>query len=46
MENLKKLGFPVDGLTFDPDLVTCHLWQAEAFCDSLDWINIISVFSK
>ncbi|XP_047180650.1 cytosolic purine 5'-nucleotidase-like [Vigna umbellata] len=21
MENLKKMGFPVDGLTFDPDLV-------------------------
>lgn len=31
MENLKNMGFPVEGLAFDPDLVTCYLWQAEAF---------------
>ena len=23
MENLKNMGYPVDGLAFDPDLVTC-----------------------
>jgi len=29
MENLKNMGFPVDGLAFDPDLVICSLWQDE-----------------
>ncbi|RZB91132.1 hypothetical protein D0Y65_023506 [Glycine soja] len=37
MENLKNMGFPVDGLAFHPELVICHLWQAKAFCDSLDY---------
>jgi len=23
MENLKSMGFPVDGLAFDPELVIC-----------------------
>lgn len=23
MENLKSMGFPVDGLSFDPELVIC-----------------------
>ena len=35
MENLKNMGFPVDGLTFDPDLVTFYLWQAEGIWQSI-----------
>jgi hypothetical protein len=48
MENLKNMGFPVDGLAFDPDLVICFLWQAEGIWKSnpyyLLFVGVIFAF--
>jgi hypothetical protein len=32
MDNLRSMGYPVDGLEFDPDLVISYLYAAQFLC--------------